>query len=85
MEINLNNIVSITEANQNFSKVSRIVDENGTVVIMKNNKPRYVLLDYDQLKENEIKENKIIKANNLDNIANKVLAKHIKAFEELAK
>lgn len=85
MEINLNNIVSITEANQNFSKVSRIVDENGTVVIMKNNKPRYVLLDYDQLKENEIKENKIINANNLDNIANKVLAKHIKAFEELAK
>ena len=29
MNINTNNLVSITEANQNFSKVARLVDENG--------------------------------------------------------
>ena len=85
MEINLNNIVSITEANQNFSKVARIVDDNGTVVIMKNNKPRYVLLDYNQLKEAEIKEDKIPNDTKLEKVANNILAKHIKAFEELAK
>lgn len=28
MQIDLNNLVSITEANQNFSKVACIVDEN---------------------------------------------------------
>lgn len=85
MEINLNNIVSITEANQNFSKVARIVDKNGTVVIMKNNNPRYVLLDYEKLKEAEKIENKILEERKLDDVANKILAKHIKAFEELAK
>ena len=35
MQINTNNLVSITEANQNFSRVARLVDENGAAVIMK--------------------------------------------------
>ena len=39
MQINLNNLVSISEANQNFSKVARMVDENGAAVILKNNAP----------------------------------------------
>ena len=40
MKIDLNNLVSITEANQNFSKVARMVDENGAAVILKNNSPK---------------------------------------------
>ena len=43
MVINTDNLVSITEANQNFSRVARMVDENGAAVILKNNVPRYVL------------------------------------------
>ncbi len=35
MKININNLVSISEANQNFSKVARLVDENGAAVILK--------------------------------------------------
>lgn len=35
MTISKNTMVSITEANQNFSKVVRLVDEHGTVVILK--------------------------------------------------
>jgi antitoxin Phd len=35
MTISKNTMVSITEANQNFSKVARLVDEHGTVVILK--------------------------------------------------
>ena len=42
MIINTGNLVSITEANQNFSRVARLVDENGAAVILKNNTPRYV-------------------------------------------
>ena len=45
MMINTDAMVSISEANQNFSRVARIVDEKGTVVIMKNNMPRYLLID----------------------------------------
>lgn len=45
MLINSNQIVSMTEANQNFSSVARLAEKNGTVVIFKNNNPKYVLLD----------------------------------------
>ena len=44
--IDTNTMVSITEANQNFSKVTRLVDEHGSVVIMKNNVPRYLVIDF---------------------------------------
>ena len=48
MVINTDNLVSITEANQNFSRVARMVDENGAAVILKNNVPRYVLMEFSQ-------------------------------------
>ena len=53
MKINVNNLISITEANQNFSRVARLVDENGTAVILKNNAPRYVILEYSQFQDEE--------------------------------
>ena len=40
MTIDTNTMISITEANQNFSKVTKLVDERGTAVILKNNVPR---------------------------------------------
>lgn len=52
MNINTGNLVSITEANQNFSRVARMADENGAVVILKNNTPRYCLLNSVLLKKN---------------------------------
>ena len=39
MPVKTETLVSITEANQNFSKVARLVDENGSAVILKNNVP----------------------------------------------
>ena len=48
MMINTQAMVSISEANQNFSRVARLVDEKGTVVIMKNNAPRYLVIDFSQ-------------------------------------
>ena len=35
MNINTKNIVSITEANQNFSKLARLLEENGAADIQK--------------------------------------------------
>jgi len=80
MNINIDNLVSISEANQNFSKVARLVDEKGTAVILKNNAPRYVLLDYNLFRKNAIADDM-----DVDAAATRILAKHIKAFEELAK
>lgn len=84
MNININNLVSISEANQNFSKVARMVDENGAAVILKNNKPRYVLVEYSQLEKDEIVLDEEVDEV-VDEVAKRILFKHIKAFEELAK
>ena len=80
MNINVENLVSISEANQNFSKVARLVDEKGTAVILKNNTPRYILMDYSLIRQNVIADDA-----DVDAIAARMLKKHIKAFEELAK
>jgi len=45
MQINTNAIVSVTEANQNFSRVTRIAEKNGQAVIFKNNRPKYMVID----------------------------------------
>lgn len=46
MKINTKTMVSITEANQNFSKVARLVDEYSSALILKNNKPRYIITEF---------------------------------------
>lgn len=46
MTIETSTLVPMTEANQNFSKVTRLVDEAGIAVILKNNKPRYIVVDF---------------------------------------
>lgn len=80
MHVDLKNLVSISEANQNFSKVARMVDENGAAVILKNNVPRYVLIDYSKLQEAVEADGEV-----LEDVATRILQKHRKAFEELAK
>ncbi|WP_103980891.1 type II toxin-antitoxin system Phd/YefM family antitoxin [Helcococcus massiliensis] len=54
MKIEVNNLVSISEANQNFSKVARKVDENGSVIILKNNRPKYLLVEFDEATDYQV-------------------------------
>ena len=80
MMINTNTIVSATEANQNFSRVTRIADTNGQAVIFKNNKPKYLLIDMESTPYFEMTDDEKI-----DVIARRVLNKYRPACEELAK
>ena len=80
MQINTKNLVSISEANQNFSKVARLVDENGAAIILKNNIPRYVLIEFNQFQEEETTGDENVQA-----IAKNILLRHKEAFMELAK
>ena len=80
MNINTNNLVSITEANQNFSRVARLVDENGAAVILKNNVPRYVLLEFSQAEQEQLAEDEDILA-----VSKRLIAKNRRAYEEMAK
>lgn len=80
MFINTDNLVSITEANQNFSRVARMVDENGAAVILKNNVPRYVLMEFSQVEdEQQAKDEDILE------ISKRLIAKNKQAYEVLAK
>lgn len=80
MQINTNNLVSITEANQNFSRVARLVDENGAAVILKNNVPRYVLLEFSQFQNEEFADSATVAE-----IGESIVKRHLSAFQELAK
>ena len=80
MTIDTNTMISITEANQNFSKVTRLVDEKGTAVIMKNNLPRYLVIDFSKAEEGEYASDEDVLA-----ISNKLMKKNKKAYEVLAK
>lgn len=80
MKINTEQIVSISEANQNFSKVARLVDKTGEVIIFKNNKPKYKLVDIEQESSIEMTDDEKI-----DFVAMRILNKYRSAFEELAK
>ena len=80
MNINTDNLVSITEANQNFSRVARMVDEKGSVVILKNNSPRYLLIEF----SNDEQEQAASDGDVLD-VSKRLIAKNRKAYEELAK
>ena len=80
MVINTDNLVSITEANQNFSRVARMVDENGAAVILKNNVPRYVLMEFSQVEdEQQAKDEDILE------ISKRLIAENKQAYEVLAK
>ena len=80
MQINMNNLVSITEANQNFSRVVKMVDANGAAVILKNNIPRYVVLEYSQFENEEFADTATVQE-----IGERLVKKHLQAFKELAK
>ena len=80
MTINTNAIISISEANQNFSKATRIAEKNGQAVIFKNNRPRYILIDLESNPPVEMTDDEKI-----DLVAARILKKYRTAFLELAK
>ena len=80
MTINTTNMISITEANQNFSKAMHMADRAGKVVIFKRNKPKYMLVNLDESPIIEMTDDEKI-----DFVAARVLREHRAAFEELAK
>ncbi len=80
MNINTDALVSITEANQNFSRVARMVDEMGSVVILKNNTPRYLLIEFDVAETEQM-----AKDEDILEISKRLIEKNREAYEVLAK
>ena len=83
MMINTNILVPMTDANQNFSKVVRMVDEDGMAVILKNNKPRYVVVDFDEY--DTIAAAIQMRKVKIESTADKIIENNMEAFLELGK
>ena len=80
MQINTDTLVSISEANQNFSKVARLVDENGAAVILKNNVPRYLIVEFSQAEKEQLAPDEDVMA-----VSRRIIEKNRQAYEVLAK
>lgn len=79
MRIDTNIMIPMTEANRNFSKVARMVDEKGAAVIMKNNRPRYLILNFDTLEDGTAGDEEV------EAISKKLMQQNRTAYEVLAK
>ena len=83
MTVDTNTLVAMTEANQNFSKVTRLVDEEGLAVILKNNKPKYIVVSFDEY--DKIAAARESRRNMIDNATDELIRENMEALDELAK
>ena len=79
MIIDTNTMISITEANQNFSKVAKVVDEHGTAVILKNNVPKYLVIDFSKAEKEKVASNEDVFA-----ISERIIKQNKEAYEVFA-
>ena len=80
MNIDTKTITTMTEAHQNFSKVAKVAEINGQVVIFKNNRPKFLLIDVESNSYFDITDDERI-----DVAAKRIMNRFKPAFEELAK
>ncbi len=80
MTIDTDTMISITEANQNFSKVTKMVDKHGSAVILKNNVPRYLVIDFSKAEEEQAAAMEDVLA-----ISERLIRQNMEAYEVLAK
>lgn len=80
MTIDTKQIISVTDANQNFSKATRIADENGAAIVFKNNRPKYKLINLEVEPDLELTDDEKI-----DIVARRIMQRFKPAFLELAK
>ena len=81
MKIDTKMTVSISEANKSFTQVARIADKYGRVVIHKDTKPKYLLVDLEQ----ETLIHDLTDEAKLEIASKRILKQYKPAFEELAK
>ncbi|GHU52758.1 prevent-host-death protein [Bacilli bacterium] len=80
MKIDTANMLSISEANQNFSRVTRMVDKNGSAIILKNNIPQYMVIPF-----NAAEQAQVLADGELFTLSDKLMEQNRKVYEKLAK
>ena len=80
MTIDTDTMISIAEANQNFSKVTKVVDKHGTAVILKDNVPRYLVIDFSRAEQTRTADMEDVSA-----LSERLMKQNMEAYEVLAK
>jgi len=80
MNIDTNTVVSMTEAVQNFSGVAKLVDQYGSAVILKNDTPRYLIMEFQ-----EADSLQIVSDQEITEISQKLIERNAEVYKELAK
>ena len=83
MTVETSTLVPMTEANQNFSKVTRLVDEAGLAVILKNNRPRYIVVDFEEY--DALQAARAARKQKVEAAADQLIEENLEALQELAK
>lgn len=83
MTVETSTLVPMTEANQNFSKVTRLVDEAGLAVILKNNKPRYIVVGFEEY--DALQTARAARKQKVETAADQLIEENMEALRELAK
>ena len=80
MIVNTDTMISISDVNKNFSNVTKTVEKYGYAIVLKNNTPRYIISEFNQVASEEYVSNEdLLKA------SAKLIARNKKVYEELAK
>ena len=80
MKIDPTAIVSMAEANRDFSRVAQLAEKYGQAVIFKNDRPKYLLVNIDVSPLLDMTDDEKI-----DVVEARILKKYKLAFLELAK
>ena len=73
----------MADANQNFSEVTRMVDREDLAIILNNNQPKYVVIDFSEY--DTITSALQMRKQLIDSTADSIIEDNIEAFLELAK
>lgn len=80
MIVNTDTMISISDVNKNFSNVTKTVEKYGYAIVLKNNTPKYIISEFNQVASEEYVSNEdLLKA------SAKLIARNKKVYEELAK
>ena len=77
MLIDTKNMVSITEANQNFTRVAKMAEVNGAIYVLKNNKP-ILKISFIPPEESEISDEELLE------LSARMVQRSRKGYEVLA-
>ena len=80
MKIDTRAMISITEANQNFSKATKLADKMGCVTILKNNKPCYLLIPFSVAEKTSSADDADVMK-----LSQQLIAENLEAYKVLAK